>query len=114
MPAQVKAGESFDVTWTWAAHGKMPPGWKVFVHFENGKGNRFVGDHQPTRPFEWWTNGQYIRYTTTVSIPRTGVPPGKYSLWTGLWKGNDRQPAIGANVPVADNRANVASVDVVP
>ena len=28
-------------------------------------------DHRPARPFEWWQRGQFIRYTTTVIIPRT-------------------------------------------
>jgi hypothetical protein len=86
----------------------------VFAHFEDGKGARFTNDHAPVRPFEWWRAGQYIRYTTTVSIPKH-IAAGRYTLWTGLWKGNQRRPAKAgaAPVPITDNRANVATLEVI-
>jgi arylsulfatase A-like enzyme len=114
MPAQVARGKAFTVTWTFEARGTPPPGWKVFAHFEDPTDprHRFTGDHAPVRPFEWWQAGQFIRYTTTVQVP-AGTAPGRYTLWTGLWKGNDRQPIHGAGT-VVDNRADVGAIEVTP
>jgi arylsulfatase A-like enzyme len=116
LPAQVKQGETFTVTWTFAAHGTLADGWKVFVHFENGKGARFTGDHAPARPFAWWRAGQFIRYSTTATVAR-GSPPGRYQLWTGLWKGGSttRRPARASGaIPIKEDRADVAAIEVVP
>jgi len=112
LPAQVRAGEPFDVTWTFEARGRLTPGWKVFAHFEGPGGARFVGDHAPARPFEWWRRGQFIRYTRTVAVPPS-TAPGRYTLWVGLWRGNKRRPARAAHVPVDADRAQVATVEVV-
>ena len=113
VPAQARAGTTVDVTWTFAARGRLDGGWKVFAHFEDGHGHRFTGDHDPVRPIEWWRAGQFIRYTTPVAIPR-GQAPGRYALWTGLWRGNQRRAARAPAVPVVDNRARVAEIEVVP
>jgi hypothetical protein len=117
VPPQVKVGEVVGVTWTFAAHGALGDGWKVFVHIENGRGGRFTGDHFPSRPFSWWRDGQYIRYTTQISVPR-GTPPGRYEIWAGAWKGpgaGTRRPARApAGIEVVDNRVDVAGFEVVP
>jgi choline-sulfatase len=110
VPATAKAGDTVDVTWTFAARGTPPDGWKVFAHFES-PGGRFTGDHAPVRPFAWWRAGQFIRYTTPVSIPRS-AGAGRYALWTGLWKGAKRRPARAPSVPVVDDRAHVADIEV--
>ncbi|MCA9680511.1 MAG: sulfatase-like hydrolase/transferase, partial [Myxococcales bacterium] len=52
LPAEIQAGATFDVTWTFEARGKLDDGWKVFAHFEQvGGRGRFTGDHEPARPF---------------------------------------------------------------
>jgi arylsulfatase A-like enzyme len=114
-------GSQVQVTWTFAATATPPPGWKVFVHVERATGtdrpadgsSRFTGDHAPARPFEWWRDGQSIRYTTTLSIPATTMP-GTYTMWVGLWKGNDRLPASTTSngLRITDNRAAVATIEV--
>ena len=111
-PATVKAGDTFELTWTYEARGRLAAGWKVFVHFE-GPG-RFTADHPPVRPFEWWKPGQYIRYTTTVSVPRA-TPPGRYAMWTGLWRKAARQKVRApAGVPVVSDRVQATTIEVVP
>ncbi|MBP9088931.1 MAG: sulfatase-like hydrolase/transferase [Kofleriaceae bacterium] len=104
-------GAQLQVTWTFSATATPPPGWKIFVHVE-GPG-RFTGDHAPTRPFDWWRAGQYIRYTTTLSIPQTATP-GSYTMWVGLWKGRQRMPASAASpeLKIVDNRAALAIIEV--
>jgi len=114
LPAQAHAGEAFTVTWTYAAHGALADGWKVFAHFERPGGGRFTGDHAPVRPFSWWRAGQYIRYATQATVPR-GTIPGRYELWAGVWKGGTRRHARApAGTPVDGDRVDVGAVEVVP
>jgi choline-sulfatase len=105
----VRAGQSISLTLTFAAHGALRGGWKIFAHFE-GPG-RFLGDHEPPRPFSWWRDGQYIRYTHTVTVPPK-TPPGSYDLWLGLFRGSERQPAHSTAVPVRDHRARVGAIQI--
>ncbi|HPH67012.1 MAG TPA: sulfatase-like hydrolase/transferase [Kofleriaceae bacterium] len=107
-------GTQVEVTWTFAATATPPPGWKVFVHVEGtAPQHRFTGDHAPTRPLDWWRAGQYIRYTSTLSIPQ-GAATGTYTVWAGLWKGNARMPASSnvTGVRIVDNRVAVATIEV--
>lgn len=113
LPAEVHAAQSFEVTWTFEARGRLTGGWKVFVHFEQDRGGRFTADHAPARPFEWWRRGQFIRYTTTATVP-SGVPAGEYGMWMGVWRKNDRRKVRAPEgVRVVDNRVRAASVQVV-
>ena len=111
-PAQVKPGESFVATWTFATHGRLDGGWKVFAHFEQKPGGaRFTGDHAPAVPFAWWKPGQFVRYTTRVAVPGTAAT-GTYRLWAGVWKGGERRPVRGS-VPTEKDRADVLGIEVV-
>ncbi len=109
--APVQAGKSFSVTYTFAATGTLRGGWKIFAHFEGPANGRFLGDHKPVRPFEWWQDGQYIRYTITVDVPRH-LRAGSYKLWMGLFRGSDRRPARGPGVTIVDDRVDVGDVRV--
>ncbi|MBL8620480.1 MAG: sulfatase [Myxococcales bacterium] len=112
-PAEVRPGQTFSITWTFEARGRLTGGWKVFVHVEGPGGGRFTADHAPARPFEWWRRGQYIRYTIDASVPPS-APAGDYGMWIGLWRKAARQPVRApAGVPVVDNRVKVATVRVV-
>ncbi len=113
LPAEVHAGDTFDVTWTFEARGRLGDGWKVFVHLEQPGGRgRFAGDHEPAWPFAWWKAGQYVRYTRSITVPR-GTAAGTYDVWAGLWRGKLRRPARG-DVEIVDDRAQVATLKVVP
>ncbi len=112
LPAEVHPGDAFDITWTFAARGRLADGWQVFVHFEAAHG-RFTADHPPARPFAWWRPGQFVRYTITATVPAT-APPGDYALWTGLWRKQHRRPVTAPpGVEVVDNRVKVATLKVV-
>ncbi|MBL4633558.1 MAG: sulfatase-like hydrolase/transferase [Kofleriaceae bacterium] len=112
LPNQVKPGESFDMVLTWKATGVPPAGWKVFAHFENPKGGRFTGDHGPVRPFTWWKDGQYVRYTHKVNLRKT-LKPGTYELWFGIYKKQDRMPASAPGLDIVDNRVMLKSIEIV-
>ncbi len=105
----VRPGHPFDLTLTFAAKGPLPGGWKIFAHFEGP--SRFLGDHEPVRPFSWWRKGQFIRYTHQVTVPRD-MPAGTYQLWFGLFRGQERQPASSESITIVDDRAQLGSVQI--
>jgi len=106
-----KPGDTIALTWTFEARGRVAPGWKVFVHVDSGAtGSTFVnGDHAPVRPFEWWQPGQFIRYTTNVTLPRV---PGHYTVWAGLFLGDQRAHASAPHARVDKDAVAVATIEV--
>ncbi|HTR55743.1 MAG TPA: sulfatase-like hydrolase/transferase [Kofleriaceae bacterium] len=110
-PATAKPGDTIALVWTFEARGRVAPGWKVFVHVDSGAtGSTFVnGDHAPVRPFEWWQPGQFIRYTTNVTLPRI---PGQYTVWAGLFLGDQRAHASAPHARVEKDAVAVATVEV--
>src|SRR5690606_33319697 len=88
-PPRARPGDTITLTWTFEALGRVPGGWKVFAHLKGPRATFVNGDHEPVRPFAWWRAGQFIRYQTTVVLPRH-LAPGTYTVWTGLFKGNRR------------------------
>ncbi len=113
VPATVKPGETINLTWTFEAREPVEAGWKLFVHVEGPSKNYVNGDHAPARPFEWWKPGQFIRYTTSVVLPRN-APRGRYTVRIGMFKGKTRAPAKAAHATIEDNAVIAASFEVVP
>ena len=115
-PAHARLGETISLTWTFEARGTVAPGFRMFVHLQ-GTGKGFVnGDHRPARPFEWWKAGQFIRYTTTVVIPRTATT-GPYTVWAGMFDATHRARARAPHAPatkIVDDAVAVAELEVSP
>jgi arylsulfatase A-like enzyme len=112
-PAAAHPGDPITLTWTFEARGSVAPGWRMFAHLE-GPQKAFVnGDHRPARPFEWWRAGQYIRYTTTLVLPRTAAP-GRYTLWTGMFAGNRRAKARAPRAKIVDDAVAAAELEIAP
>jgi arylsulfatase A-like enzyme len=111
-PHEVHRGDAVSLDWVFEIVQQPPPGWKVFVHVEGIARSFWSGDHAPPRPFEWLAPGTFVRYTTTVSIPRT-AQPGHYTVWTGLFRGTERAHAT-ARVPVKDDAVAATTFEVVP
>ncbi|MBA3455693.1 MAG: sulfatase-like hydrolase/transferase [Deltaproteobacteria bacterium] len=112
-PVTAKRGEPITLTWTFEAVGTIEPGWKMFVHVEGPGKYFFSGDHRPSRPFEWWKRGQFIRYTTTLMVPRN-APAAELTVWAGRFKGAKRASASSPRAPIKDNAVTVAKIQVVP
>jgi choline-sulfatase len=109
----IRPGDPVALTWTFEARGAVGPGWRMFVHVE-GPNKAFVNaDHRPARPFEWWRAGQYIRYTTTVVIPRTAAP-GRYVVWAGMFEGNRRAKARAPRAKIVDDAVAATELEVSP
>ena len=113
VPAHLKPGEQGDITWTFEARGAVEPGWKMFVHVEGPSKSFLNGDHRPARPFEWWKKGQFIRYTTTITVPRS-APRGTFTVNTGMFKGAQRATARAPKTKITNNAAAVATFEVSP
>ncbi len=113
VPPTVKAGSSIELTWTFEARGKMAPGWRVFVHVEGPNKVFTNGDHAPARPFEWWQPGQFIRYTTTIALPR-GTAAGRYTVMVGLFQGNKRAHVTAPHGKVDNDALAAATFEVTP
>ncbi|MBK9030418.1 MAG: sulfatase [Myxococcales bacterium] len=112
-PAEVRPGQSVELTFSFEARGRLTGGWKVFVHVEGPAGGRFTADHAPVRPFDWWRRGQFIRYTITTTVPAS-APAGAYDVWMGVWRKADRQPVVAPpGITVVERRAKVATLQVV-
>ncbi len=107
-PAVAKPGSVVEITWSFEARAPIEPGWKVFAHV-TGPNRTFInGDHVPARPFEWWKPGQFIRYTTSVTLPKSAA--GRYTIDAGMFQGSTRAPIKGSR----DNAVTCASVEVQP
>ena len=112
-PTPAHAGDTVTLTWTFEARGRPDPTWRVFAHIK-GPGNAFINaDHKPVRPFEWWKPGQFIRYTTSVVLPRNAMP-GRYTVWTGLFRGAARAPVHAPGATVDNNAVSAVTFEVVP
>ena len=112
LPSEpVRRGESFDVTYTFEAGGPLDDEWRMFVHLSSDEGGYFQGDHDPARPLSWWRDGQHIRYTRSIQVPRD-APRGAYDMWMGIYRGSERRPAHSERVSVEDDRALVGNVTV--
>jgi hypothetical protein len=112
-----KRGTTIDITWTFEARGKVEDGWKMFVHAQGpNRALTINGDHRPTRPFEWWRAGQFIRYTSQLAIPPT-APYGTFTILAGMFKGGKRAHVTIAKTPfgsVDKDAVPVGKVEVAP
>ena len=113
VPAKAKLGDTIQLVWTFEARGTVAAGWKLFVHVVPPSGAFLNADHAPVRPFEWWKPGQFIRYSTALTIPRDHGA-GRYTIKVGLFRGSDRAHARSARVPVENNEATVGTIEVTP
>jgi arylsulfatase A-like enzyme len=112
-PAHARAGDSINLIWAWEARGHLQTGWRVFVHLVDPRAKMVAnGDHAPARPFEWWKPGQFIRYPTTLTIPR-GLS-GPFTVQVGLFKGNEQMHAQGGSAKLVGNEVVAATIEVAP
>ena len=85
----------------------------MFVHVEGPSKVFFNGDHRPVRPFEWWKPGQFIRYSTTVMVPRS-TATGPFTVWAGMFEGSRRAHASAPRAKIVDDAVAAATIEVLP
>ena len=72
--------------------GRVPPGYKIFVHVDGPASPRLIGDHDPvgkTFPTANWLPGEYIRDAYDIDVPLMTTPAGTYHLFFGFWPGGE-------------------------
>ena len=90
--------ESLELTLYWQARRKMATSYKIFVHVIDPDSGTIVAqdDAVPRRwtyPTTDWQRDEVVRDVIPLSL--NGVPPGRYSLWVGLY-----DQATGERLPV--------------
>jgi hypothetical protein len=95
--------EGIKLTTYWHCTGRVNGSYKFFIHVD-GFGLRLNGDHEvldgryPTR---YWRPGDYLVDTYKMKVP-IHFRPGNYSIFMGLFQGDNRLPQISG--PGQDNR----------
>jgi len=95
--------ETITLTTYWHCTGRVNGSYKFFIHVD-GFGLRLNGDHDvldgryPTR---YWRPGDYLVDTFEMKVP-IHFRPGNYSIFMGLFQGDDRLPQVSG--PGNDNR----------
>jgi len=92
--------DSLRLTLWWQALQSPAGDYTVFVHLFDPETEEILvqNDAMPrggAYPTSWWQAGEVV--SETVTLPLTGVPPGRYRLAAGLYDRTGRLPAIGAD-----------------
>jgi len=112
-PDSVRRGESAELVTHFELQGRLEPGWKLFFHLEGPGGFRNL-DHVPVEgayPLGRWRPGQRVRDRLRITFA-TGMPPGSYSVYVGLFKGSERAPVTPAGASDGMNRVRLATIVV--
>ncbi len=112
-PPNAKRGDPITLTWTFEAKSKVRGDWRMFVHIEGPGKFFFNGDHRPVRPFEWWQAGQFIRYTTSVMVPRN-APTGPFTVWAGMFDPKRRAHATAPKATINDDAVAATTLEILP
>jgi arylsulfatase A-like enzyme len=110
---QVQRGETAELVTHFELRGRLEPGWKLFFHMEGPGGFRNL-DHVPVEgayPLERWRPGQRIRDRLRITFP-SAAPGGPYTVFVGLFKGNQRAPVDPASSSDGANRVRLATIVV--
>jgi len=107
-PSTPRPGQSVRLTLYWQALARLEADYRVLVHLRDAERNNvLVADHAPLGsiyPTTLWQPGEIIRETVTFTLP-TDLPPGDYSLLTGLY-----HPDTLERLPVAEDTSGENAV----
>jgi arylsulfatase A-like enzyme len=109
----VRRGDSVELVTHFELRGRMEPGWRLFFHMDGPGGFRNL-DHVPVEgayPMERWHPGQRIRDRLRIAFT-AAMPPGSYTVYLGLFKGNARAPVTPASVSDGRDRLRLATIVV--
>jgi arylsulfatase A-like enzyme len=108
----VARGQPVEITHHFQVLRAVPAGWRLFFHLD---GPAFMNlDHEPVggaHPLARWQPGQRIRDQHAFTID-PGSPPGRYSLYVGLWRGGERMPVTPPALDDGQQRLRVLQWDV--
>lgn len=95
LPAQVKAGETAEITLFWHVLAPLPTDYTIFIHLLNPDGTLAAANDGPPvngfYPTSYWEIGEYIRDEHPW---QAALPPGRYQVQLGLYR-----PDTGERLP---------------
>lgn len=117
---RARAGDTLVYTLRWRAIKTVDRSYTVFVHLRNRRGETVAwGDGLPVqgqKPTNTWAAGAVVVDARQMILP-ADLPPGKYTLWVGLYTPEDAQrlPIVSAGrTQAVENAAFVTELDILP
>lgn len=112
-PNPAEPGKDVHLTHYWKVKSAPSDGWRLFTHVSAPNGKGFINvDHGPISgkyPVARWKAGDIIRDQHSFHLPPNWAF-NSVSVFTGLWRGNERMPiksgpheegrVVAANIPV--------------
>jgi hypothetical protein len=107
------------VTLLYESDGAPGEDYTAFVHLVDSAGEQAKGFDQPPAGARFhtgaWRAGDRILGEFEIALDG-GLAPGRYELWTGLYRsesqGEERLAVVESGQPVEDNRVLLGTVDV--
>lgn len=86
--------DMMEIELNWYVMERMTSSYKVFAHLVKAETGELVSqlDVIPlnwTYPTNWWEKNEII--TDTLNLPLTGIGPGRYQIWLGLYDGDSNE-----------------------
>jgi hypothetical protein len=115
-PAEVERGAEFTISYFFRCTAPIDEDWLVFIHGDGPQGgaHRVFGDHAPLGglyPTSEWKPGDLVQDDYQMTVP-SNYPYESFTLWMGLWKGNQRLSVAQRYAHDGDNRVRTAFVRV--
>ena len=88
---ELRTGERYEFRIGYRVLDRIRRNWKTFIHID-GQGKRINGDHDTLDgkyPLRHWLSGDFIVDRYQFEVDPT-YPAGRYSVYFGLFSGNDR------------------------
>jgi len=116
-PVEVKHNSRFVFTSFWNALERLTDDWSIFVHLRDASNTtRLTADHQPYKgyvPTSRWPSGGIIKDTVWIEIP-PNMPPGRYSIWTGLYRWDTLERLPLQDDASGENALRLGEITVLP
>ena len=115
-PPEVERGAEFTISYFFRCTAPVDEDWLVFIHGDGPQGgaHRVFGDHAPLGglyPTSEWKVGDLVQDDYQMTVP-SNYPYESFTLWMGLWKGNQRLSVAQRYAHDGDNRVRTAFVRV--
>ncbi|MCY4061688.1 MAG: hypothetical protein OXG53_04905 [Chloroflexi bacterium] len=116
LPERARSGETFAISFYWRAENEVNEDYVQFLHFGNEEnGAQWGYDQYPLGarlPTRLWYSGLADSETWEIPLP-ADMAPGRFTVWTGLYRVNDRERLRASDVegtPFPDARVSLGSI----
>ncbi len=120
LPEKASAGDTLTLAMTWHAEADGERDYTQFLHFVHDQtGELWAFDQPPLGarlPTRLWYSGLADTETWAIPLPAE-LAPGRYLVWTGLYRASDLErlaAADAAGAPYPDARAPLGAIVIEP